>query len=96
MSFELYLEHNEIDITQLPQVVNVEIFRDYDKEMAYITINGVTVHGGNFSDFYNGCEDHPDIGEFNDIDELAEVIEISLNELGHVVEFEVSEYEYDD
>jgi len=96
MSFKEYLEHNEIDVDALPQVVVVEIMEDESCDMAYITVNDVSVHYGNTWDFHDGCVPHPDIGEYNSIDELAEIIEIGLNELGHAVEIVRGEFEYED
>lgn len=96
MSFKEYLEHHEIDVDTLPQVVEVEIMKDDESDMAYITINNVSVHYGNIWDFHDGCFNHPDIGEFNSIDELAEIFEIGLNELGHAVEFIHGEFTNED
>lgn len=96
MSFKEYLAHNEIDVDSLPQVVTVEVMRDESCDMAYITVNDVSVHYGNIWDFHDGCLSHPDIGEFNTIEELTEIIEISLNELGHAVEIVHGEFSYDD
>ena len=96
MSFKEYLEFNEIDVDQLPQVVTVEIMRDSDCDMAYITVNDISVHYGNDWDFHDGCLAHPDIGEFNSIEELSEIIEIGLNDLGHAVEIVEGKFSYED
>ena len=96
MSFKEYLAHNEIDVDNLPQVVTVEVMRDESCDMAYITVNDVSVHYGNDWDFHDGCLAHPDIGEFNSIEELTEIIEIGLNELGHAVEIVNGEFSYND
>lgn len=96
MSFKEYLESNEIDVDTLPREVLVEVMRDVSCDMAYININDKTVHYGNDWDFHDGCFPHPEIGEYNSIEELIEIIEIGLNELGHAADIVEGEFSYED
>lgn len=86
MSFEKYLEWHGIEVANLPNIVSVDVMRDADAEMAYISIAGEIVHYSHEDDFNEDFVDHPHIGEYDSLDELLEIIDVSLTEMGHTCE----------
>lgn len=86
MSFEKYLEYHGIEVADLPNIVSVDVMRDADAEMAYISIAGEIVHYSHEDDFNEDFVDHPHIGEYDSLDGLLEIIDVSLTEMGHTCE----------
>lgn len=95
MSVKQYLEEAGIDTDILPIEVVILVCEDEECDMAYVAVDGNIIYEGNTWDYHDGCYGGVDIGEFNSIGDFVELLELGLQEMGHVVSHAEGTYVYE-
>ncbi len=68
---------------------------DSDCDMAIISLNDICIMEGNDWDFHNGCNGMYDMPEFNNIEELKNIIIQYIESLGKQVTYTTGTYSYE-
>lgn len=94
IKFVDFLEDCGIVIAELPKVVTVAKNYDEEYDMIQICVEGIPVQGGHYGDIYDGCVEHPYIGDYENENEFMGLLYDHLTDLGYEVKFETGEFSY--